>query len=175
MIKVLFVCLGNICRSPTAHGVFQHIVDKAGLSEQFFVDSAGTGAWHVGEPPDGRAQQAASERGYDLSTLRARQVNTEDFEIYDYILAMDKANLSDLKAACPALLHGKIHLFLSFSALKEKSRAALEMKGETEVPDPYYGGEQGFSHVLDLAESAGLGLLEHIQEHGSSSAPNGSM
>jgi len=144
--------------------VFQHIVDEAGLSEQFFVDSAGTGAWHVGEPPDGRAQQAASERGYDLSTLRARQVNTEDFEIYDYILAMDKANLSDLKAACPTSLHGKIHLVLSFSALKK-------MKSETEVPDPYYGGEQGFSHVLDLAESAGLGLLEHIQEHGSSSAP----
>ena len=164
MIKILFVCLGNICRSPTAHGVFQHIVDEAGLSEQFFVDSAGTGAWHVGEPPDGRAQQAASERGYDLSTLRARQVNTEDFEIYDYILAMDKANLSDLKAACPTSLHGKIHLFLSFSALKK-------MKSETEVPDPYYGGEQGFSHVLDLAESAGFGLLEHIQEHGSSSAP----
>lgn len=161
MVKVLFVCLGNICRSPTAHGVFQKIIDEAGLGEQFYIASAGTGAWHVGEAPDSRAQAAAAQRGYDLSRLRAQQVNAGDFEMYDYILAMDHNNLSDLFSQCPDDLQSKIHLLLAFSDM-----------AHDEVPDPYYGGKDGFTSVLELVESAGQGLLEHIRRHdlGDSSA-----
>ena len=113
--NVLFVCLGNICRSPTAEGVFREFVRVEGLIEQIAIDSAGTGAWHVGEPPDQRAQAAARSRGYDLSAQRARQVRAMDFEQHDLILAMDRANYDDLQALCPDRLQDRIHLFLSFA------------------------------------------------------------
>lgn len=159
MTSVLFVCLGNICRSPTAHGVFEGLVAQAGLAEQIAVDSAGTGAWHAGEPPDKRSQAAARARGYDLQHLRARQVLASDFERFDYILAMDAQNLRDLEAMRPASYHGELGLFLDYIA-KDSN---LE-RSETEVPDPYYGGARGFEHVLDLVEQASKGLLERIKQ-----------
>lgn len=155
MTKVLFVCLGNICRSPTAHGVFESMVRDRGVEHQISVDSAGTGAWHVGELPDPRARNKAKDRGHDLSHIRARQVDQSDFHDFDYILAMDHSNLSNLKAACPESKQHKLSLFLDFTELPE-----------SEVPDPYYGGDQGFDHVLDLVESASEGLLNHILSQG---------
>jgi len=152
MTSVLFVCLGNICRSPTAHGVFQSLVQQHGMQDQVMVDSAGTGAWHAGESPDSRATQAASQRGYDLSKLVARQVVAADFERFDYILAMDDANLSHLEQMKPQGYQGHLGLFLGFADCSE-----------TEVPDPYYGGARGFEHVLDLVESASEGLLNDIR------------
>lgn len=149
--KVLMVCLGNICRSPTAHGVFQHLVDQQGLSDQILVDSAGTSSWHIGEPPDTRSQKAALLRGYDLSDQRGRQVKTIDFDHFDYVLAMDESNLSDLRSLCPTHFSGYLGLFLNFAAASQ-----------TEVPDPYHGGGKGFDTVLDLVEAAAEGLLEHI-------------
>jgi len=152
MTKVLFVCMGNICRSPTAHGVFLKIVDDKSLNKLIEVDSAGTHAHHVGEQPDPRAQAASLRRGIDLSPLRARQVKSSDFEYFDYILAMDRDNYSNLERICPAGYEHRLHLFLDYSALFE----------EKEVPDPYYGGESGFEHVLDLVEDASRGLLDEI-------------
>lgn len=152
MIKVLFVCLGNICRSPTAEGVFQKIVSDRQVHHCFTVDSAGTAAWHIGKSPDTRSQAAALNRGYALSSLQARQVSVEDFEKFDYIFAMDHENLSNLKAICPIAYQSKLSLFLNFSDFNED-----------EVPDPYYGGARGFEHVLDLVESASLGFLEHLK------------
>ena len=149
VVKVLFVCLGNICRSPTAHGVFQAMVRTQGLDKKIEVDSCGTGAWHVGEAPDERATAEAAKRNYDLSPLRARQFDVGDFEAFDYILAMDLQNLSDLQALCPVDSKSHLGLFLAFA-----DGAAVE-----EVPDPYYGGAQGFSNVLDLVEAASEGLL----------------
>lgn len=154
MTRVLFVCLGNICRSPTAHGVFQHCVDRAGLTDLVEVDSAGTAAYHVGNSPDPRSTAAAYERGYDLSPLRARQAVVEDFEQFDYILAMDHSNLSNLKRIKPDHFAGHLGLFLEFAA----------QFAEEEVPDPYYGGDEGFSHVLDLVEAASEGLLAQIRQ-----------
>jgi protein-tyrosine phosphatase len=151
MTKILFVCLGNICRSPTAHGVFQAYVDREHLSEQFLIDSAGTAAWHIGKSPDSRSQLAAKQRAYDLSGLKARQVASSDFEQFDMILAMDKSNLNNLMAECPSQHQGKLGLFLDYTDLPE-----------IEVPDPYYGGESGFDHVLDLTESASQGLLKSL-------------
>ncbi len=151
--RVLFVCLGNICRSPTAHGVFQALVDNCCLESCIGVDSCGTGNWHVGEPADQRAIAEAARRGYDLSPLRARQVCADDFAQFDYILAMDHMNLQELKSMCPADYRGHLGLFLTFA-----SGVDLE-----EVPDPYYGGADGFSHVLDLVEAAGEGLLQEIR------------
>ena len=151
--RVLFVCLGNICRSPTAHGVFQALVDNSSLESCIGVDSCGTGDWHVGAPADQRATAEAARRGYDLSTLRARQVCADDFTQFDYILAMDHMNLQELKSMCPADYRGHLGLFLTFA-----SGVDLE-----EVPDPYYGGADGFSHVLDLVEAAGEGLLQEIR------------
>ena len=153
MSSVLFVCLGNICRSPTAHGVFSAQVAEAGLAGRIAIDSAGTGAWHVGEPPDGRATAAALQRGYDLSGLRARQVDPADFERFHYILAMDRSNLSHLEAMRPAGYRGHLGLFLDFHP-RPPTR---------EVPDPYYGGDRGFEEVLDLVERAGRGLLEAME------------
>ncbi|MCP4596838.1 low molecular weight protein-tyrosine-phosphatase [Neptuniibacter sp.] len=153
MKKVLFVCLGNICRSPTAHGVFQSLVDQNGLSEQIHVDSAGTAAYHVGNPPDSRSTETAKKRGYDLTPLRARQAIEEDFYEFDYILAMDSSNLINLKAIRPSDYDGHLSLFLDFTSMSE-----------AEVPDPYYGGDAGFEHVLDLVESASQGLLEQIKK-----------
>lgn len=154
MVKVLFVCLGNICRSPTADAVFRKIVEDAGLDTSIQVDSAGTGSWHVGEPPDRRASAAAAQRGYDLSRLRARAVCVEDFYHFDHILAMDENNMLDLADRCPADHRHKVRLFLEFAPQHQ----------EVNVPDPYYGGDDGFDHVLDLVEAASDGLLTHIQQ-----------
>lgn len=152
MIKVLFVCMGNICRSPSAEGVFRFVVETAGLSEKIVIDSAGTHNYHIGAEPDKRSQQAASLRGYDLSQLRGRRVNSHDFEDFDYILAMDNDNLVNLQRICPAELAYKVKLFLEFG----------KKFNQREVPDPYYGDGQGFEHVLDLIEDASAGLLESI-------------
>lgn len=152
MVSVLFVCLGNICRSPTAHGVFETLVERAGLAHAIRVDSAGTGAWHVGNPPDTRSQAAAKQRQFKLDHLRARQVEPSDFEQFDYILAMDQQNLKDLQSIKPGNFAGELTLFLDYSDCTER-----------EVPDPYYGGDAGFEHVLDLVESASEGLLNRIK------------
>lgn len=151
MVKVLFVCLGNICRSPTAHGVFAGLVKARGLEERILVDSAGTSDWHIGKGPDPRTIAAGLERRVDLSHLRASQVTRNDFQVYDYILAMDRQNLADLQTLAPADYAGCLDLFLRFADA-----------GVEEVPDPYYGGKDGFIHVLDLIESASAGLLQHI-------------
>ncbi len=148
----MFVCLGNICRSPTAHAVFKKLVDEQNLGGLIQIDSSGTGDWHVGHPPDERATLEAKKRGYDMSDLRAQQISLEDFESYDYILAMDKSNLVNLKAMCPEGSKGQPQLFLSFSVSPEKE----------EVPDPYYGGDEGFAEVLDMIERASDGLLQEI-------------
>lgn len=158
MVSVLFVCLGNICRSPTAHGIFEHKVAQqpGAIATQITVDSAGTGDWHVGRQADARAQAAAQHRGYDLSALRARQVTPEDFSRFDYILAMDLKNFAHLKAMAPASFRGELAMFLDY----------LPDSGlQREVPDPYFGGEEGFNHVLDLVETAAEGLLHHILQH----------
>lgn len=151
--SVLFVCLGNICRSPTAHGVFNALLEREGLTHVVSVESAGISGWHIGEPPDSRTSAAAKTRGYDLTVLRGRQVNREDFELYDYILAMDKSNLSDLRDLCPQGFAGHLGLFLEFGSQQDY----------LEVPDPYYGGAKGFELVLDLVEDACSGLLSHLQ------------
>jgi protein-tyrosine phosphatase len=148
----MFVCLGNICRSPTAHGVFEAKLRETGLAELVEVESSGTGSWHVGEAPDKRASKHAAKRGYDLSPLRAQQVQINDFYRFDYILAMDEANRRDLSEMMPEDAKAKLELFLSYTSLPE-----------TEVPDPYYGGDAGFEHVLDLIESASDGLLQEIK------------
>ncbi|MEJ2682315.1 MAG: low molecular weight phosphotyrosine protein phosphatase [Gammaproteobacteria bacterium] len=151
-MRVLFVCLGNICRSPTAEAVFRHRVMQANVSDCIEIDSAGTGDWHVGHPPDQRAQRAAAQRGYDLSALRARQVCATDFERFDYVLAMDRSNLHDLKQLHTGSTGAMVALFLSFAANATHH----------DVPDPYYGGVDGFENVLNLIEDASDGLLEHI-------------
>ena len=152
-VRVLFVCLGNICRSPTAHGVFEELARSRAPDLSLEVDSCGTGGWHVGEPPDRRATAAAVRRGYDLSRLRARQFQADDFQRFDYILAMDHTNLGDLEALRPAGYEGHLGLFLAFA----------EGVSELEVPDPYYGDGDGFALVLDLVEAASSGLLEAIR------------
>jgi len=152
-VSVLFVCMGNICRSPTAEGVFRAAVVREGLSERIRIDSAGTHDYHIGDPPDARAQQHALRRGYDLSNLRARQVMRADFANFDYLIAMDRANRLALERISPERHRNRIHLFLAFA----------ESVNEQEVPDPYYGGAQGFETVLDLVENAAAGLLRHIR------------
>jgi len=152
-IKVLFVCMGNICRSPTAQGAFESIVDEADLGRQIEIDSAGTHAYHVGEKPDRRAMQAAANRGIDLGSQRARRVKKTDFECFDYVLAMDSSNLDDLLSICPKQHRAKVSLLLEFA----------ENLAERDVPDPYYGGGQGFEQVLDLVEAGSRGLLEDIR------------
>jgi protein-tyrosine phosphatase len=149
---VLFVCTGNICRSPTADGVLRKMVADQGLADVVEVDSAGTHDYHVGEPPDGRSLEHALERGYDLSKLRARQVQTDDFERFDVILALDDGHLRILQKLCPAKHKTKLHRFTEFCT-QQKTH---------EVPDPYYGGAQGFEHVLDLVEDGCTGLIDHI-------------
>jgi protein-tyrosine phosphatase len=150
-ISVLFVCMGNICRSPTAEGVFRHHASEAGLSDRVFIDSAGTHAYHVGEPPDRRAIAAAERRGVSLHDIRARRVSDADFERFDYIIAMDEDNVARLQEQGSPEHHSKVRLFLEFSA-----------GGEQDVPDPYYGGAAGFERVLDLVEDASRGLLETL-------------
>lgn len=152
-VKVLFVCMGNICRSPTAHGVFRGLVEREGLADVIEVDSAGTHAYHVGEPPDRRARETANRRGIDLGDLRARQALPEDFEYYDYVLAMDRDNYHGLSAICPAGQERKIGLLMDYA---EELRIR-------EVPDPYYGGNRGFEQVFDMVEAAAVGLLEDIR------------
>lgn len=154
MVKVLFVCMGNICRSPTAHGVFENLVKINGLEDAIEIDSAGTHAYHIGEPPDKRAQATALNRGVDLSSQRARRVQVSDFECYDYVVAMDHDNLSNLIEISPTAMKKKIKLFLSYSSDFDVD----------EVPDPYYGGPAGFEKVLDMVESASEGLLAHIKQ-----------
>ena len=151
-MRVLFVCMGNICRSPTAEGVFRQRLQQAGLLEQVTVDSAGTGDWHVGKAPDSRSSQAALRRGYDLSSMRARQVTAADFDRFDLILAMDQDNLARLQALRPRGRGAELDLFL------RRYDVALD-----EVPDPYYGGADGFEQVLDLIEQASDGLLAEIR------------
>jgi len=151
--SVLFVCLGNICRSPTAEGVFRAAADRAGIGERVRAASAGVGDWHVGSPPDRRAIQAARRRGYDLTAIRGRQVEVADFTHFGWILAMDESNMRALSRMKPAEFGGHLGLFLDF---------APEL-GLREVPDPYYGGPDGFDRVLDLAERGSAGLVVRLQ------------
>jgi protein-tyrosine phosphatase len=153
-VKILFVCLGNICRSPTAEGVFRAVVARDAPELTIEVDSAGTAGYHIGEPPDPRTRQAASRRGYDLSPLRARIVEPGDFESFDLILAMDRENLTALHHRAPPHTRERVRLFLEFAP-----SATV-----TEVPDPYYGGPNGFEEVLDLVEQASQGLLQHLRD-----------
>lgn len=153
-MKVLFVCLGNICRSPAAEGVFLHLLDQRGLNDQFIVDSAGTGGWHVGNPADRRMQAAANKRGIQLPS-RARQISLNDLRTFDLVLTMDDANLAAVRSLADeagSQATATIQPMLSFSTAFS----------ETEVPDPYYGGEAGFEHVLDLLEDACSNLLDDI-------------
>lgn len=154
MVKVLFVCLGNICRSPTADGIFRKLVANANMHQHIVVDSAGTGGWHIGKAPDSRTVAAAHNRGYDLSVLRARQVSAADFIEFDYVLAMDKNNLMDLQRLKPSTYKGHLGLFLAFS----------DQDLHREVPDPYYEEGDAFELVLDLVEDAAQGLLTHIRK-----------
>ena len=151
--SVLFVCMGNICRSPTAEGVFRHLVEEGGLSDHIEIDSAGTHAYHINEPPDRRATAAAERRGYSLTAIRARRVAGTDFERFDYIIAMDRDNVERLVEQAEVEHHDKIRLFLEFANAQED-----------EVPDPYYGGAAGFERVLDLVEDASRGLLEMLRK-----------
>lgn len=153
MVKVLFVCMGNICRSPTAHGVFRSLVEREGLGQAIEIDSAGTHAYHVGSLPDKRAQATARSRGVDLSDLVARRVAPEDFAVFDYVLAMDQDNFIALSEICPDQHVEKIQMFMDF---------APGMRTR-EVPDPYYGGASGFERVFDLVEAAAEGLLAEIR------------
>ena len=155
-IRVLFVCMGNICRSPTAEGVFTKLVKEKQLDHCFVIDSAGTHAYHVGEPPDLRAQKAAVERDVQLNHLRARKVVMGDFEDFDFLLAMDDDNYFALTNACPVHYKHKIQYFLDYAP----------QLNEREVPDPYYGGKYGFEQVLDMVEAASLGFLASLQQSG---------
>ncbi|MEQ1559385.1 MAG: low molecular weight protein-tyrosine-phosphatase [Methyloglobulus sp.] len=155
-IKVLFVCMGNICRSPTAEGVFTKLIKEKNLTAFFAIDSAGTHAYHVGNPPDERAQQAALKRGVDLQHLRARKVHSSDFEYYDYVLVMDDDNYANVIYDCPAEYKDKVKYFLEYAP----------HLGVKEVPDPYYGGKFGFEQVLDMVEDASLGFLQTLIKAG---------
>ena len=155
-MKGMCVCLCNIGRAPRENGVVQSLSNNQGLQNYVYVESSGTASWHVGKPPDTRATAFAAARGVDLRDLRAQQVKALDFRSFDYILAMDRQNLKDLQALKPHDYTGELDLFLSFSPV-----------GESEVPDPYYGGDEGFERVLDLVESASQGLLAHIKQRSS--------
>lgn len=152
--RLLFVCLGNICRSPTAEGVMRTLLERDGLQDAVLLDSAGTGAWHVGESPDRRAAEAAAKRGFALSGS-ARQVRASDFQDFDLLLAMDSSNASDLMRIAPGEAAAKVKLLREF----DPASAGPDL----DVPDPYYGGETGFDRVLDLVEAACLGLIERLQ------------
>jgi len=151
--RVLFVCMGNICRSPTAEAVFRNVIERAGMAGRIECDSAGTHSYHAGDLPDGRARGCAASRGYDMSRLRGRQVSEEDFERFDMVLAMDRHNLSALQRMCPPQHAGKVALLMDFA----------ERHAVREVPDPYYGNAKAFEHVLDLIEDAAQGLLRHLR------------
>ena len=149
------VCMGNICRSPTAHGVLEKMVADAGLAHHVTVDSAGTHGYHVGEPPDERAQQHAARRGYDLSAQRARHLVAQDFERFDLVLVMDAANESHARALCPPGQHHRLRRLTDFCTTVPAR----------EVPDPYYGGAAGFEQGLDIVEDACRGLLTTLAPH----------
>lgn len=151
--RILFCCMGNICRSPTAEGVFRQVLAAQAPDLQIEIDSAGTHDYHVGSPPDHRAIAAARRRGIDLSQLRARMVAAEDFESYDLILAMDEENLRELRRRAPASHHNRIRLMMEFASHAPSRH----------VPDPYYGGPQGFEEVLDLLEEAAQGLIAELR------------
>ena len=153
MVQVLCVCLGNICRSPTAEAVLRARAEKAGLGQVLRVDSAGTSAFHVNEPPDKRARAKALERGYDLSDIRARRFSATDFQVFDYILAMDASNQAELLNQCPGSERHKVELFMRYHPDSDLDQ----------VPDPYFGGEDGFERVLDLIEAASDGFIKHLQ------------
>jgi protein-tyrosine phosphatase len=150
--RILFVCLGNICRSPMAEGVFRRVAEEEGLLDRFEIDSAGLGDWHIGQAPDHRAQKAARSRGVDISAQSARQVVDEDFERFDLLLVMDRSNYAELKARAPHDARAKIRPFLDFAP----------HVGTKDVPDPFFGGTEGFDHALDLIEAASRGLLASL-------------
>lgn len=150
--RILFVCLGNICRSPSAEGVFRALVENEGLAEQVHIDSCGTGDWHIGKAPDTRAIAAARRRGIDISGLRARQINAGDLQRFDHVLVMDRQNLQDVERLWQSHGGTRPRLFLNHGS-----------SGLAEVPDPYFGGEAGFEQVLDLIEDAGRALLDELR------------
>lgn len=152
--RVLFVCLGNICRSPTAEAVMRRKLQDRGLERWFEISSAGTGNWHVGEAPDARATQTASVRGYDMSELRAKQILENDFKYYDLVLAMDRSNVANMRRVCPSGCLSKIGLLMGYVP-----QAPID-----EVPDPYYGNEDGFDHVLNMLEDACDNLINTVCE-----------
>ena len=155
-VRVLFVCMGNICRSPTAHALFREQIKGAGLEDRIDIDSAGTHAYHIGNAPDARATATALARGIDMTDLRARQICEADFEQFDYVVAMDRDNLALLEASCPPAAQDRLSLMLDW----------VEGWGN-EVPDPYYGGDEGFVRVFDMLTEASQGLLVHIaSSHG---------
>ena len=153
--KVLFVCLGNICRSPIAEGVFRALIKEKGLEDQFVVDSAGTAGYHVGEVPDERAVRALKHRGIDISDYHARQLQSVDFEGFDYILVADRQNLRDVQQLAETSSHAEVKLFLSYDP---------EAKVE-EIPDPYYGGSEGFELVINMCAQASEKFLQYVQDH----------
>lgn len=161
MASVLFVCMGNICRSPVAQGVFEDVLRREGLADEVSVDSAGTGDWHVGSPPDERALRSAASRGLDIGHLRARQVTPEDCKVFDYVLTMDEENFRAVSDLCGGA--GVVRPFLDFA----------ENSPEREVPDPFFGGPDGFERVLDLVEEASGGLLRDIRERHHPGRPDG--
>lgn len=157
MIKILFVCLGNICRSPTAEGVFRHKLNQAGIKDGYlgniFIDSAGTGGYHIGEMPDRRSRETALKNGIDLSYIQSRKLTLQDFTDYDYILGMDRENIRTMQALCPEPHHDKISLIMDY---------AEDCPGITEVPDPYSGGLDGFDRVYDIIDRGSEGFLKYI-------------
>ncbi len=153
MPSVLFVCLGNICRSPAAEAVFRHLVEENHLGHAIEIDSAGTAGWHAGNPPDDRAQLVGREYGYNLSNQRSRQVTLSDFDRFEYVIAMDISNFENLKKMAPEDYDGTLAMMLDFAG----------KKGE-EVPDPYYGGIEDYHHVYKLLQPAAKGLLDHIRK-----------
>jgi protein-tyrosine phosphatase len=161
--RILFVCLGNICRSPMAEGVFRRVVAEEGLTDSFVIDSAGLGDWHIGQAPDHRAQKAARTRGVDISDQSARQVADDDFDRFDLLLVMDGSNFEELSARAPHEARGKIRPFLDFAP----------HAGTKDVPDPFFGGADGFDHVLDLIEAAAHGLLASLRDKESAQTKRG--
>ncbi len=152
MVRVLFVCMGNICRSPLAQGAFEDLVRREGLEDEICVDSAGTHSYHIGRPPDERAQRSAAKRGLDLGSQRARRIEPEDCESFDYVLTMDEENYEAVAALCQNKT-AEVRPFLDYAPGRP----------EREVPDPYFGGEEGFEHVMELVEEASEGLLADIR------------
>lgn len=157
-VSICFVCLGNICRSPTAEGVMRRLVEEARLAERILIDSAGTGDWHIGQPPDDRAQHAAGLRGYELAALRGRQIAAADFERFDLLIAMDDKNVAALRQICATEQRDKIRLLMEFVP-----EADGRWRGAREVVDPYFGGAEGFEQVLDQCEAACRGLIAALR------------